>query len=160
VPQRRECAALQGLAPSERGDAARAYRIVMAYLGTRHPDSYHPEAAWGMLDAFFVEKWGWSTPTEYTRSEFGGPFSGEGLLIHDEVHRLDRLRTSAGDRSEVYDFFLSRVGITSEICGREDRRRLTRSMWELEIDPVGGNAPAYVIVVHRTDGFFVISSDV
>lgn len=142
-------------------DEALAYQAARTFLDRVSQRGYEPDAAWSMLDASYIHRMGWVSASEFASSDVGQPFAFGHVSISSQVGWVaDVGGRGTLPKPKYRDFLLARAGITATECSERSRQRLARSTWFLTLIPDEGNAPAYVLVVHRPQGYRVLSSDV
>jgi len=146
------CLDARRLVPPSPGDAGSVYQTGLEFLRSLSPASYDPQTAWAMLDLWYVARMGWSSEAAFASSSEGEPYSTRGIEVSGRAERLTGPRMSA--------FLLARAGITAANCSVQARQLIAASAWYLTLVPKGGNAPAYILIVHERSGYRVLSSDV
>lgn len=147
------CPSTVDLAPSSSDDAADIVAFANTFRHALAPSSYEPSTAWSMLDPWFASSMGWSSVTDFAGSEVGEPHDPRGIEEPVHAYRVNQVDAVQSD------FIMARAGIASAACSDDQRAALADSMWYVQLDPVGGNAPAYIIHVRRASGLQILEAD-
>jgi hypothetical protein len=135
------------------GDEGQAVSTAVRFLRSLTPSHYDPHVAWSMLDNWYSAEMGWHFTAQFTRSPEAQKRSLDGIKSVRTASLL------ANDRRVQRTFILARTGITSETCDESELKALVRGVWYVTLWPKGGNAPGYVVMVHRSSGYTVLHAD-
>jgi hypothetical protein len=106
-----------------------------------------------MLFPWYLHRMHWSGAADFAASDVGSPYPLDRVDVPDSAMFVS-------GHPHLRDFLLARAGVFRTACPEDVRDRLGASLWYLTLTPVGGNAPAYVLLVHTRSGYLVLSSDV
>lgn len=155
------CAAARDLVPDTALGEPQAFKAARTFMDRVSRRDYDAHAAWSMLDASYIDRMGWASASEFASSDEGQPYPFAHTSVSSDAGWVaDVGGPGTLPKPKYRDFLLARAGITAGECSERSRKRLARSTWFLTVTPDGGNAPAYVLVVHRPRGYRVLSSDI
>jgi hypothetical protein len=155
------CPPTATLVPDSTDDERAAYGAGRDFIRAMSRRSYDPRAAWKMLDAWYVDRMDWSGVGDFAGSDIGRPYPRAGTRVSKQAQFVAEVGGPGTLPHPKYrDFILARAGVTRAGCPEPLRDKIAASLWYLTLTPIGGNAPAYVLLVHRASGYAVLSSDI
>jgi hypothetical protein len=147
------CPTALGVVPTTPADGTEALSTARRFLSAL--EDHDADEAWSILDPWFRARRSWTSASDLVETEDAEVwFDPSGVEPITDAISLDTVS------STQRDFVLARSGVDPTLCSAEAADTLARGTWYVQLNPIGGNAPGYVVLIRRPSGFAILHLDV
>jgi PASTA domain/WD40-like Beta Propeller Repeat len=147
------CPTALGVVPTTPADGTEALSTARRFLSAL--EDHDADEAWSMLDPWFRAQRSWTSASGFAETE-----DAEGWYDPSTIEPVTDASSLGRVSSTQRDFVLARSGVDTTLCPAQAANELAGAMWYVQLNPIGGNAPGYVVLIRRPSGFTILHSDV
>jgi hypothetical protein len=146
------CPTALGVVPTTSADGTEALSTARRFLSAL--EDHDAGEAWSMLDPWFRARRSWTSASDFVEAE-----DADGWFDPSDVEPIRDAISLDTASSTQRDFVLARSGVDPTLCSAEAADSLAHAAWYVQLNPIGGNAPGYVVLIRRPSGFAILYSD-